>query len=85
MLAMRRHPVTPKKAFTVKPWAPPPEPVFPCQVAAKRGEKPPGVVKDLTVGLLTHEPISFRASMASYEKYGMFDVVDEFLVFINNR
>ena len=47
--------------------------------------RPTAVIPDLTVGLLTHEPESFRRSMASYEKYGMFDILDEFIVFINNR
>jgi hypothetical protein len=80
-----RPKVIPKKDFQIQPWSMPADPELPCQAAWKRGERPPGPVPELTVGLLTHEPRSFRDSMATYEALGLFDVVSEFLIYINKR
>lgn len=76
--------VIPKSEFKLKEWSEPAEPETPCRAAWKRGEKGQRV-KDLTVGLLTHEPRSFRDTMETYEKLGFFDVVEEFLIYINKR
>ena len=76
--------VIPKAQFTLRPWSGVPDPVLPCQERAKAGQKPP-VIPELTVGLLTHEPKSMRDSLATYEAMGLFDVVSEFLVYVNKR
>ena len=76
--------VIPKAQFTLRPWTGKPDPVLPCQERAKAGEKPP-IIPELTVGLLTHEPKSMRDSLATYEAMGLFDVVGEFLVYVNKR
>jgi hypothetical protein len=67
--------VIPKAQFTVKPWSGKPDPVLPCQTRSKAGEKPP-TIPELTVGMLTHEPKSMRDSLATYDKLGLFDVVE---------
>lgn len=76
--------VIPKAKFTLRPWSGVPDPVLPCQERAKTGEKPP-IIPELTVGLLTHEPKSMRDSLATYEAMGLFDVVGEFLIYVNKR
>jgi len=80
-----RPPVVSKSSFSLKPWSAPIQAERPCQTAWKNGERPRKPIKKVTWGLLTHEPRSFRDSMNTYEKYGLFDVMDEFLIYINKR
>lgn len=80
-----RPPVVNKSAFKLKPWSAPVVPERSCQVAWKNGERPRKPIRKVTWGLLTHEPRSFRDSMTTYEKLGLFDVMDEFLIYINKR
>jgi hypothetical protein len=75
----------PKADFKLKPWSEPPDIVLPCEAAAARGEKPPGIVKDLTFAVLTHEPRSLRDSLATYEANGLFGLTNEFLIYVNGR
>lgn len=74
----------PKAEWKLKPWSAPAEPETPCQAAWRKGERP-GIIPDITFGMLTHEPRSMRDSLATYEALGLFDVVDEFLVYVNKR
>ena len=78
------HATVPKASFTVKPWSEPVGPVTPCQIAAAAGTKV-GVIANLTVGLLTHEPRAFALSMATYEERGFFSLVPEFIIYMNGR
>ena len=55
-----------------------------CAAAWRKGERP-GKVERLSMGLLTHEPVSFRASMLTYKALGLFDVASEFLIYANKR
>ncbi len=80
-----RHPVVNVPDFTVKPWSEQGPPDTPCQAAFKDGQRPTGLVEGLTVGMLTHEPVAFSRTLVSYEIRGFFDVVPEFLVYMNNR
>ena len=57
-----------------------------CEVAKSKGvAAPKNALEDLTVGMLTHEPITMAHTLATYEKYGFFDVIPEFIVYINKR
>lgn len=78
------HATVPKASFTIQPWSAPSPSANPCKAAAAAGVMP-GVIKDLSVGLLTHEPIAFALTMKTYEEYGLFDVLDEFIIFLNGR
>lgn len=80
-----RPKVIPIAEYTVKPWAPTPDPPRGCKIAADRGIVATEPIPDLTVGLLTHEPVALRLSMATYDALGLFPLVSEFIVFINNR
>jgi hypothetical protein len=82
--SMRADALVPKERFTVKPWSEPSPSNMPCRVAAEMGAKP-GRVEGLSVGLLTHEPTAFAKSMATYEALGFFDVVPEFIIYMNGR
>ena len=78
---------TPVKRADYKPaaWSEVREPETPCQAAWRGGERPSQPLAELSVGLLTHEPRSFKDSMATYEALGLFDVIGEFTVYINKR
>ena len=78
------HATVPKASFTIQPWSAPTPSPNPCKAAAAAGVKP-AVIKDLSVGMLTHEPVAFALTMATYEEYGLFDVLDEFIIFLNGR
>ena len=82
--SMKVEALVPKAKFTVQPWSEASPAPQPCHVAAEAGVAP-GVVENLSVGLLTHEPRAFELSMATYEALGLFSVVKEFLIFINGR
>ena len=81
----KRPEVVPKEGWVPPPWNPPRDPPLRCRIEADAGVKPPGVVKRLTVGMLTHEPVATTATLATYEANDFFSVVDEFLVYMNNR
>lgn len=79
-----RIPPVPKAQYTVGPWSGgQDEPLRACQAAALAGVKPREPIPELSVGLLTHEPVSFAASMKTYEEQGFFDLVPEFMIFVN--
>jgi hypothetical protein len=78
------HATIPEASFTVQPWSAPSPSPNPCRAAAAAGVKA-AKVPDLSVGMLTHEPVAFRLSLATYEEYGMFDVLDEFIIYMNGR
>ena len=62
-----------------------PDPVTPCEQRALDGGKPPGVLEDVSVGMLTHESRSMGDSLATYDALGFFDVIPEFMVYVNKR
>jgi Glycosyl transferase family 2 len=76
--------VIPKKDFVWKEWSEKKRPETRCEAAARMGGKGK-MLEDLSVGLLTHEPRSFAESMESYERHGFFDIIPEFLIYINNK
>jgi hypothetical protein len=78
------HVTVPEASFTVAPWSAPSPSPNPCHAAAAAGVDP-GRVEELSVGLLTHEPVAFRLSMETYSELGLFDVLDEFIIFMNGR
>lgn len=78
------HATVPEASFTVAPWSAPSPSPNPCRAAAAAGVKAPKV-PELSVGMLTHEPVAFKLSLATYEEFGMFDVLDEFIIFMNGR
>ena len=80
-----RPSVIPKVAYKLKEWSEPVPTPKPCQLAKAAGKAPPGVLQDLSVGMLTHEPRSMRDTLATYEANGFFDVVPEFTVYANKR
>ena len=81
-----RMPVYPKSKWKgVRKWSQPEPSPFPCQAAHKAGIKPPGKIKGLTVGVLTHESTNLGFSFKTYDENGLFALVEEFLVYINNR
>lgn len=80
-----RHPVVPISEFTIKPWSDNGVPDTPCQAAAKAGLPPNGKLDEITLGMLTHEPIAFARTLVSYEIRGFFDVMTEFIIYMNNR
>jgi hypothetical protein len=80
-----RHPVFEKSKFEIVPWTEAVEPDRPCLAAHKAGVKPSGTLKGLTAGMLTHEPIAFGRTLETYENFGFFDVIDEFLIYMNQR
>ena len=82
---VRKPPVARAALANLPEWSAPVEPVSPCQAAWKAGERPKTPIARVSVGLLTHEPISFRASMTTYEALGLFDVFGEFMIYINKR
>jgi hypothetical protein len=75
----------PKKDFKLAKWSEKIPPKTKCEEDHEKGIKPRGVIEGLTVGMLTHEPKSMSDSLATYEKYGFFDIIPEFLVYINKR
>ena len=79
-----RPPVYPKATWTLKPWSEDRGPIKPCQVAAGAGIKA-RVVDGVTLGLLTHEHVSFADSMETYERNGLFDVVPEVLIYVRGQ
>ena len=79
------HAAVPKSGYVVEEWSEVPDPVTPCEARASAGELPPGELSDVSVGMLTHEPISMRDSLATYEANGFFDVIPEFIVYVNAR
>jgi hypothetical protein len=62
-----RAPVVAKADFTVKPKSTPDASPLPCQAAHRRGVKPPGKIKGLTVGVLTHETVNMGFSFDTYD------------------
>lgn len=82
-----RHPVVPKEQFTVGPWSEvkKSDDNDGCRAAAASGLHPTEPVPGLTIGMLTHEPIAFAKSLVTYEKYGLFPMVSEFLIYMNSR
>jgi len=82
--SMKVDALVPKASFTVKPWSEPTASPLACRAAAAAGA-PLSKIDNLSVGLLTHEPVAFSKSMATYEELGFFSVLKEFLVFINGR
>ena len=80
-----RPPVVPVSEFVVKPWAPVQDPPRGCKIAADRGVVVTEPIPELTLGLLTHEPVALRTSMATYDALGLFPLISEFIIFINNR
>lgn len=74
----------PKAQFTLKPWSEKVPPPSACEAAALRGDKP-RKVEGVSVGMLTHEPRSMADSLATYEANGFFDLVPEFMIYINKR
>ena len=80
-----RQPPVLRSAYKLAAWSEVVPPKTPCQEAWARGERPASPIPLLSVGLLTHEPRSFRDSMATYEKFGLFDVLGEFTIYINKR
>jgi hypothetical protein len=81
----RRAPVPRASLATLPPWSEPAEPPSACRAAWDANARPKAPIAKVTAGLLTHEPVSFRASMETYERWGMFDVFGEFLIYINKR
>jgi hypothetical protein len=80
----KKSPVIPKKEYKLKEWSEVKEPDTECQLAWKRGD-PLKPIPNLSVGMLTHEPRSMADTLATYEKWGFFQVVTDFMVYINNR
>ncbi len=74
-----------RASYKSKPWSAPARPLSACQAAWAAGERPKAALPGLSVGLLTHEPRSFADSMATYEALGLFDVIGEFMIYINKR
>jgi len=74
-----------RSQYKMKPWSEVKDPQTPCQAAWESGERPKTPIAKLSVGLLTHEPVSFRSSMETYETFGLFDVLSEFTIYINKR
>jgi hypothetical protein len=72
----------PKAQWTLKPWSEDKGPIKPCQAAHAAGVAPK-VVDGVTLGLLTHEAVSFADSMETYETNGLFDVVPEILIYVS--
>lgn len=54
----------------MKKWSEPVPSPLPCQAAHKAGMKPPGKVKDLSIGVLTHESTNLRHSLKTYDVSG---------------
>ncbi|RYE82591.1 MAG: hypothetical protein EOO65_05275, partial [Methanosarcinales archaeon] len=76
--------VIPRSQFKLREWSAQPDPETACEARHRMGEranKIPGV----TFGMLTHGTRSMDKTLATYDERGMFDLVDEFLVYINNR
>jgi hypothetical protein len=81
-----RHKVVPKEDFAVGPWSEVPAPETPCQAAFRAGVRPrPGPIEGLTVGMLTHEPVAFGRTLETYDRRGLFPLLKEFLVYMNQR
>ena len=81
-----RHKVVPKEDFVVGPWSEVPPPETPCQAAFRAGVRPrPGPIEGLTVGMLTHEPVAFARTLETYDRRGLFPMLKEFLVYMNQR
>ena len=80
-----RKPPILRSEYKLQPWSEVLPPRMPCQAEWDKGERPALPVKDLSVAMLTHEPRSFRDSLVTYEKWGLFDVVGEFTIYINKR
>ena len=72
----------PKAKFELKPWSEDRGPIKPCQAAHASGIAPK-VVDGVTLGLLTHESVSFADSMETYDSNGLFDVVPEILIYVS--
>jgi hypothetical protein len=81
----KRVPPVRKADFVLREWSEVKAPESPCAAAWRKGERPRGKVERLSMGLLTHEPVSFRASMLTYKALGLFDVAIEFLIYANKR
>jgi hypothetical protein len=87
----RAKALTPVADWVLKPWSEVKRPPTACQAAAAAaaalGAAAPPVppVREVTVGMLTHEPRSMADSLATYEANGLFDLVAEFLIYINKR
>jgi len=73
-----------KKDYVLKQWSAEVEVETPCEAAHRLGERPDRITQ-LTIGLLTHESRAFAESMKTYEALGLFDVVGEFLIYMNKR
>ena len=80
-----RVPPVPRADFKLREWSEVKAPESACAAAWRRGERPREKVERLSMGLLTHEPVSFRASMLTYKALGLFDVAIEFLIYANKR
>ncbi len=68
----------PKSEFKLIEWSEPQRPLTRCQAANLAGDRVP-VIEDLSVGLLTHEHRSFGDTMKTYDKWGLFDVIPEYV------
>lgn len=53
-----------------------------CRSAAASGMAPRRL-QNVTVGILTHEPVALAESLATYAEFGLFDVVPEVLMYVN--
>lgn len=76
--------VVPKAEWSLKPWSEVLPPLTPCQAAhaAGRGAR---AVNGISVGILTHEPVSFSDALATHEARGLFDIAPEVLIYVSRR
>jgi hypothetical protein len=82
--SMRPEALVPAAQFAVAAWSEPSPSPLPCHAAAAAGVALPRL-EGITLAILTHEPVAFRASMASYEERGLFDLAVDFVVYLNQR
>ena len=73
-----------KKDFKLQNWSEALVTPLACEAAAAAGAKGE-VVQELSLGMLTHEPRSMRDTLETYEKGGLFDLVTDFMVYVNKR
>lgn len=75
----------PKEGFKLQEWSEELPPATKCQREALEGIFPNIKLSEISVGMLTHEPFSFAATLKSYEKYKFFELFEEFNIFVNSR
>ena len=73
--------VVPKAEWSLKPWSEVLPPLTPCQEAHAAGFTA-RAVKGVSVGILTHESVSFSDALATHESRGLFDIVPEVLIYV---